>query len=322
MQFVIYMIGAVATVFVIAHRIPGGWTEWLAFAESHDKLRVFEFQLRWSDPYNFWAGLLGGAVLTIGTHGTDHMMVQRYLSARSRSEAGRAVILSGIVVLLQFALFLIIGIGLACYFSHSPEIEFERTDKVLPHFLVNDFPENTGLVGLLLAAILAAAMSTLSSSLNSSAAALINDFYLPARSTPLTPEQQLGITRGASVLFGLIQIGVGFGATLLTDSVVANALTIAGFSAGLLLGVYALGVLTRHVGQSAAMAGAGVGLVVLTVLQFGAPLAVLLRPLWPELTYTPIAWPWLSVVGSVTTFVSGLIFAGLSPISSESENAS
>ncbi len=154
LQLLIYMIGAVAIVFVIAFRIPGGWTEWLEFAEAHDKLRVFEFTLSWSDPYNFWAGLLGGAVLTIGTHGTDHMFVQRYLSARSRSDAGRAIVLSGIVVLFQFALFLMIGTGLACYYSGIPDVVFDRTDQVFPHFLAHEFPANTGLVGLLLAAIL------------------------------------------------------------------------------------------------------------------------------------------------------------------------
>jgi SSS family solute:Na+ symporter len=311
LQFVIYMLGAVATVFVIAAHLPGGWPEWWQFAHAHDRLRVLDFKLSWSDPYNFWAGLFGGAMLTIGTHGTDHMMVQRYLSARSQRDAGRAVVVSGIVVLAQFALFLLIGVGLASYYAHRPEVVFERDDQVFAHFLVHEFPPNTGLIGLLLAAILAAAMSTLSSSLNSSAAALMKDFYLPARTTPLSPDRELALTRAASLLFGLIQMGVGWGATRLTSSVVANALTIAGFSAGLLLGVYALGVLTRHVGQTAAIAGAGVGLVVLGLLQFGQPLMAWLHPLGSEFTYTRLAWPWLSLVGATTTFAAGLLFQTL-----------
>jgi Na+/proline symporter len=165
----------------------------------------------------------------------------------------------------------------------------------------------------MLAAILAAAMSTLSSSLNSSAAALINDFYLPIRRTPLDPARTLAMTRGASVLFGFVQIGVGFGALLLTDSVVANALTIAGFSAGLLLGVYSLGVFTRHVGQTPAIAGAAVGLAVLSALQFGELLVPLVQSQWPEFHYSRIAWPWLSLVGAVTTFLAGSFFAALFP---------
>lgn len=296
LQFVIYMAGAVAAVFVIVANLPGGWGELWAFAAEHDKWRLFDFHLSYDQPYTFWAGLIGGAVLTIGTHGTDHMMVQRYLSARSQRDAGRAVFLSGIVVFVQFALFLFIGVELAAYYSHQPDLTFEKTDKVFAHFLVNVFPKNTGLVGLLLAAILAAAMSTLSSSLNSSASALANDFYLTGRETP---EQSLAITRGFTILFGLVQMGVGFGAAYLADAVVNNALTIAGFSAGLLLGVYTLGVFTKSVGQTAAILGALVGLAVLVGLQFGLP----------ALEYPKIAWPWLALVGSTTTFVTGAVLS-------------
>lgn len=300
LQFLIYMAGAVATVFVISANLPGGWSELWEFAAAHDKWRMVDFRLSWTEPYTFWAGLIGGAVLTIGTHGTDHMLVQRYLSARSESDAGRAVFASGLVVFVQFALFLFIGVQLAAYYAHRPELTFSKSDQVFAHFLVHVFPQNTGLVGLLLAAILAAAMSTLSSSLNSSANALANDFFLTGHEPP---ERALAITRYFTILFGCIQIGVGFGATLLADAVVNNALTIAGFSAGLLLGVYALGVLTTSVGQSSALLGALGGLVVLLLLQFGLP----------ALGYARIAWPWLALCGASTTFAGGCLCSRLMP---------
>ena len=309
LQFVIYMIGGLATVLILAGRIPGGWTEWWDFGWAHDRWQVLNLRLSWSDPYNFWAGLFGGAVLTIGTHGADHMMVQRYLSARSQRDAGRAVLASGFVVFFQFALFLVIGVGLACFYASQPDVAFDRTDRVFATFLVREFPRNTGLVGLVLAAILAAAMSTLSSSLNSSASALINDFYLPSRSAPLGAARELAVTRRVSILFGLIQIAVGFGATLLTEAVVTSALTIAGFSAGLLLGLYALGTFTRTVSARAALAGMSLGACTLTGLQFGGPVLERLRA--PEFANAlpPLAWPWLALVGAVTTFVGGHVFS-------------
>jgi Na+/proline symporter len=303
LQFVIYMVGAIAAVFVIAANIPGGWPELWRYTAEHDKLQMFDFSLTWSNAYNFWAGLIGGAVLTIGTHGTDHMMVQRYLSARSQHDAGRAVFASGLVVFAQFAVFLFIGVELACFYAGDPDLTFEKTDQVFAHFIVHYFPKNIGLVGLMLAAILAAAMSTLSSSLNSSASALVNDFYLPSLSTPLPPERALQVTRNLTLLFGVIQIGVGFWATQLARTVVDNALTIAGFSAGLLLGVYSLGVLTKRVGQTAALSGAAVGLMVLLFVQFGVG----------SLGVKPIAWPWLALVGASTTFGCGVVFSLLSP---------
>ncbi|MEZ6133710.1 MAG: sodium/solute symporter [Pirellulaceae bacterium] len=309
-QLVIYMAGGVVTVFVIANNIPGGWPAIWGFAETHDKLTMIKAVppsgypnsfIHWlfSDSMSLWAGLIGGAVLTLGTHGTDQMMVQRYLSARSRRDAAWALFASGLVVFVQFALFLFIGVLLACFYSHQPDLEFERADEIYAHFIVHSFPKGTGLVGLMLAAILAAAMSTLSSSLNSSASAVINDFYLP--NTQVTPnaDKLLRLTRLLAIGFGILQVGIGIWATTFDRSVVNNALSIAGYSAGLLLGLFALGVLTRRVRQTAAMIGALVGLVTLLLVQFAVP------P-WTGGQWR-VAWPWYALIGSTTTFFAGYL---------------
>jgi solute:Na+ symporter, SSS family len=312
-QLVIYMVGGVAAVFVIAAKIPGGLPEIVEFARASDKLAIFNFQWSLADPYTFWAGLIGGAVLTIGTHGTDHLMVQRYLSARSERDAGRAVLLSGLAVFVQFALFLFIGVALARFYHAAPPMVGQqplKPDAVFAHFIVHEFPANTGLVGLLLAAILAAAMSTLSSSLNSSASALVNDFYVPSRKSPAAPEHLFVVTRGMTVAFGLVQIGIGIWALQLGDTVVKNALTIAGFSAGLLLGVFSLGVLNRRAGQTAALIGGAVGLAALSLIQFGVP-ALIARGMLPD-TYR-IAFPWFALIGASSTFLAGSLAALFAP---------
>ncbi len=289
-QFVVYMVGAIAAVFVIAGHISGGWSELFRFAAEHDKFRVLDFNPAFNQDYTLWAGVIGGAVLTIGTHGTDHSMVQRYLSARSQSAAGWAVFLSGIVVFLQFTLFLFIGIELACYYAQNPGPVLKK-DEVFADFIVHVFPQNTGLIGLMLAAILS---STLSSSLSASAAALVNDFYLPCRKSLPTSEHLYFVTRGLTIAFGVVQVAIGIGAQFLNDSVVKNALTIAGFSAGLLLGVFALGVLTRRAGQTSALVGGAAGLVVLLAVKFVLPGQGV-----------AIAFPWLALIGASTTFGVG-----------------
>jgi SSS family transporter len=305
-QFLVYMAGAIAAFFVIASKVPGGWPEVWQFATTSGKLHVFNFSLTLSDPYTFWAGLIGGAVLTIGTHGTDHSMVQRYLSARSQTQAGWAIVLSGIVVFLQFALFLFIGIELACYYQHfPPEVKFANTDEVFADFIVHGFPRNTGLIGLMLAAILS---STFSSSLSSSASAVVNDFYVPRRKTPASPEHLFWVSRSLTVVFGVIQIGIGIWARSLDQSVVRNALTIAGFSSGLLLGVFALGALTRQTGQRAAFLGGAVGFATLVLVQFVLPSSLL--P--PEYRYK-VAFPWLALIGCVSTFISGWLASVIFP---------
>jgi SSS family transporter len=308
-QFAVYVLGGIVAAVVIAGQISGGFGEIFRFAGESGKLAVFDLQWSLTEPYTFWAGLIGGAVLTIGTHGTDHSMVQRYLSARSQRDAGLAILASGLVVLLQFALFLFIGIELACYFGQHPVAELKR-DEVFAHFIVNEFPPNTGLIGLLLAAILA---SNLSSSLNASAAAVVNDLYLPWRKTPVEPASLLGLTRGLTVAFGVLQIAIGIWAEqlyALDATVVTSALTIAGFLFGLLLGVFALGVLTRRSGQLGALVGMGVGLALLLFLQFGLPALTASQELPGGVR---VAFPWLAVIGAGTTFLAGWIVSWIAP---------
>jgi len=303
LQFLLYMVGAIAAVFVIANGLPGGWAELWDFALTSGKLQVFEFTpppgsenttLDWllTEPYTFWAGLIGGAALTIGTHGTDHSMVQRYLTARSQAQASWAIVLSGVVVFLQFALFLFIGIELACYYRHYSQVKFETTDHVFADFIVNGFPKNTGLIGLMLAAIFS---SNFSSSLSSSASAVVNDFYIPFRKTAASPEHLFRVSRSLTIAFGIVQIGIGIWAGGLEKAVVDNALTIAGFLSGLLLGIFALAALTRRAGQGAALVGGIVGVCVLTFVQFVMPAA------WDY----DVAFTWLALIGASATFAAG-----------------
>jgi len=313
-QFGVYVLGGISAVFVIAGQISGGFGEVWRFAEESGKLRVFDWRLSLTMPYTFWASVIGGAVLTIGTHGTDHSMVQRYLSARSQRDAGRALFASGFIVFAQFAMFLFIGVELACYFAQhpNPAVADLKLDRVFPYFIVHHFPRNTGLIGLMLAAILS---SNLSSSLSASAAAVVNDFYLPWCKQPPSGGAQLALTRGVTVAFGVLQIGLGILAERVSSredtTVVSAALAIASFVFGLLLGVFALGVLTRRASQVGALAGLGFGLVLLLFLLFGLPPLTVSPPDLPK--GIKVAFPWFAVIGAGSTFVVGYLTSVLIP---------
>jgi len=287
-QFLVYMAGALLALSLLVDH-AGGWGAFVDTARGADKLRVFDFRFDLTEPYVFWGGLFGGAFLTLGTHGADQMMVQRYLCARSPRQASWALFLSGPVVLLQIAVFLLIGTGLwAFYESHPPAQEFTRADRVFATFIVEEIPP--GLLGILLGAVFSAAMSTLSSSLNSSAAAAVKDLYLPLQRNEPTAEHTMRVTRWLTVLFGVVQIGVGIAGQWTQDQVVNNVLAIAGFTTGIILGVFFLGVFTRRVGQRAALTAMVLGLCGMSALKFGSDLA----------------WPWFAMVGSLGTFALGV----------------
>ena len=204
--------------------------------------------------------------LALGSHGTDQMMVQRYLCASSVRDAGRALIASGFVVLIQFTIFLLVGVALACFYdAFPPEQAFATGDHVFATFIVRELP--VGLVGIVLAAVFAAAMSTLSSSLNSSTTSAVNDLIVPLVDRDLSADAQFKLSRVLTIVFGLIQVMIGIGAASLSKSVVQDALAIAGFSAGLLLGLFALGILTPHVQQRSALRGFVAGLVALLTVK-------------------------------------------------------
>ncbi|MCA9179034.1 MAG: sodium:solute symporter [Planctomycetales bacterium] len=308
-QLVAYLGGALLACQIIGQRVPGGWGEIARFAETTGRLRLFDFSWSWESKDTFWAGLIGGAFLTLGTHGTDQMMVQRYLSARRQRDAGKAIVASGLVVLMQFTLFLLLGIGLACFYARvAPGARFDRGDEVLATFIVTQLP--VGATGVTLAAVFSAAMSTLSSSLHSSASAAVNDLYRPTLRKPPKPGHLLRVSRLMTVAFGVIQILVGIGASYVSRSVINDALAIAGFAAGILLGIFALGVLTTRVGQSAAMVGVLAGVAMLSWLKFA----------------TQVAWPWYAVLGSLTVFATGYLVSLLiqtrNPILDDLQNSS
>src|SRR5262249_2449524 len=139
------------------------------------KLRVLDFSFAWATKYTFWSGVIGGAFLTMASHGTDQTIVQRLLAARNARDSRKALLASGVIVLIQFALFLLVGVLLFVFAQHAPLLASgDRTDKILPLFLVREMP--VGLAGLLLASILAVAMSNASGALNSLAASSVLDF--------------------------------------------------------------------------------------------------------------------------------------------------
>lgn len=304
-QFGVYMLGAACALAILLGNLPGGLGEVLERGTGAGKFRMFDFDFDLTKPYTFWAGLIGGMVVNTATHGADQMMVQRYLSARSERQAAGAVVASGFVVLAQFAFFLLIGVSLWVYFQDYPPAlsggRGLRRDEEFPYFIVHNLP--IGVLGLVIAAIFSAAMSTLSSSLNASASSTVNDLIRPMMPN-LGEARLLRVSKILTLLWGLAQMAVAFFAIRLTDNVVNNALAIASFVTGIVLGLFLLGILTRRVGQAAALVALVMGLLVVSY----AALAPKLPEPYRSAIYPfegAIAWPWYALIGSSTVFAVG-----------------
>lgn len=287
-QMSIYVGGTIVGFFTLTHLVPGGWPAIHAAASAAGKLQVFDFSFNFFKTFTFWAGLIGGMFLTTATHGTDQLLVQRLLVARDQRESKTALLSSGVVILAQFTLFLLMGAGLWVYYGMFPSAgHFAKNDDIFPTFIVDHVPR--GISGLLIAAIFAAAMSNLSAALNSLSSTSMFDFYLRYR--PQTSERaRLAISRGATILWGLALFFLGL-ASRHGGNVLERALSIASLAYGGLLGVFLLGVLTKRATQNGAIAGMLCGLA-LNIYVSG---------------WTRIPWTWYVTIGSVTTFAVGYL---------------
>lgn len=303
LQTSVYLLGGLAAVWLLGRGVPGGWHAILGTAAAHGKLRLIDTTISISKPYTLFAGLLGGAFLSMASHGADQLIVQRLLASPSLRDARRALIGSGVAVIAQFLLFLLIGIGLYAYDAGRT---FASPDAIFPSFIVDHMP--AGLTGLVIAAILAAAMSTVSGSLNSLAAATTHDIYLPLTHRDPDAPETLRVGKLFTLLWAVVLIG---GALLYRQRgtpVVVIALSIASFTYGGLLGGFALGLLWRRATQRDAITGMAVGITAMTLVVFAKAivgaypaLAATLGPL------ARIAWPWYVLIGTSITVTVGIL---------------
>ena len=292
-QLLLYLTGSAVTLAFLLHRIPGGWTEVTqAAAAAGHKLQVLDFSFSWSTKYTFWSGLIGGAFLTMATHGTDQIIVQRLLAARSERDSRRALLTSGVIVLIQFTVFLVIGVLLFVFAQHAPLLAAgERTDRILPLFLVREMPP--GLAGLLLASIIAVAMSNASGSLNSLAASSVLDFSrLWGKS--LDSKSFLKLSRRMTLAWGLVLMAFGLKKW---GPLLEAGLTVVSLPFGSLLGLFLLGTLDRSANALGALVGMFAGLATILCV-FG---------------FTNVAFTWYFMIGASVTFAIGSMISRIKP---------
>ncbi len=294
-QLIIYIGGSLVAAYMLLTLVPGGWSEIYAQGAAAGKFQVFSFAWSWNLPFTFWAGLLGGTFLTMASHGTDQLLVQRLLTCKNQRDSQKAVILSGFVVFFQFTLFLMIGVMLFAYYKYFPlATGLVSNDEIFPKFIVERLPH--GISGLVIAAIFAAAMSNLSGSLNSLASTTVIDFYKPLIKPDASDESLLKLSKWLTAAWGVILIAIAIFARN-WGSVFTVGLTIASLVYGTMLGAFLLGVLTRKANS--------VGVVVGMLSSMGCMLAVKI--------YTDLAWTWYVITGTIICFSVGLIVSLIFP---------
>jgi SSS family transporter len=304
-QMAIYVGGTLVAIWSLGTHVPGGWATIHTIGAAAGKFHMLNFAMNLTTTYTFWAGVLGGTFLTMASHGTDQLMVQRLLAAKNLGESRLALLSSGVVIFIQFALFLLIGAGLFVFYGMHPAalvaLHGANTNRIFPAFIVQEMP--VGVAGLLVAAILAAAMSNLSAALNSLSSTTVVDFYMGWRPRANDRERMV-VSRASTVLWALVLFVVAVYAVHAggKGNVVEIGLSIASVSYGCLLGVFLLGTLTRYATQGGAIVGMVTG--------FALNIALWLQPAAVRVagvTIPQVAWTWYVIIGALVTFAVGLL---------------
>lgn len=292
-QMFIYLGGALAAIFVLVAGHEGGWAALTAAAGEAGKFQVFnpgsaEGFLK--QPYTILGGILGGAFLSMASHGTDQLIVQRVLATKSLEAGRKALIGSGVIIIAQFAVFLVAGLLLYGHYGGASleSLGLARSDEIFPKFIVEGLP--AGVSGLIIAGLLAAALSTLAGSMSSMASSLVLDLYKPLAGSGLTPERELGISRLLTAVTATLLVGAAIFFMNTSQTVVELALSIASFTYGGLLGTFLLGVLFRPAVQRDALAGFVAGILAMVGV----------------ISFQLVAWTWYTLIGVLVTVAVGM----------------
>ena len=167
---------------------------------------------------------------------------------------------------------------------------FNDVNYVFPVFVIQNMP--VGVIGLIIAAILAAAMSSVAAELNSLATASTMDFYRRHLKRDAEEKHLVGFGRLATLVWGIFACIVATFATNL-GSLIEVVNTFGSFFYGSLLGVFVLAFAVPRARSAGAFYGLLFGIV----------------SVWVASTYSDIAFLWFNVVGCLVTVAAGYIIS-------------
>jgi SSS family transporter len=301
-QMFIYLGGAVIAGVYLLKVLPDGWNSVTSAASSGNKFQIFNLGFNngiagfFSEPYTLIAGLIGGAFLSMASHGTDQLVVQRLLATKELKESKKAVIGSGIIIIMQFAVFLILGLMLYSYYGtlDFSKIGITKSDEVFPKFIIEVLPP--GITGIIIAGLFAAALSTLAGSISSLSSSTMMDLYIPFRGRSMDEKDQLRISRLFTIMWAFLLTLSAFIFMSSPQSVVEIALSIASFTYGGLLGTFLIGIFLKKAKQEDALAAFVAGIFIMIVV----------------ISLNLVAWTWFILIGVLTTLLIGKMLSALS----------
>ncbi|MCF8240411.1 MAG: sodium:solute symporter [Melioribacteraceae bacterium] len=290
-QMFIYLGGAAVSLIFLSELLPNGFSSIWDSGLISGKMEIinFGFDLSFIEfiktPYTLLGGIVGGAFLSMASHGTDQLIIQRLLTTKELISSKKAVIASGLIIIFQFALFLFVGLGLYTFYGNLDV----NPDEIFPKFIIESLPQ--GVSGIIIAGLFAAAMSTLAGSMSSLSSSSMLDLY-----TPLFKKRKivndLFVSRMITIFWAVMLVLSALFFMNSPQSVVELALSIASFTYGGLLGTFLLGLINMKADQSSALFGFIFSICVMLIV----------------VITNFVAWTWFTFIGVIVTVTVGSLY--------------
>jgi SSS family transporter len=234
--------------------------------------------------FAFWPMLLGGLFLYISYYGCDQTQAQRILAATDEGEARRALTIASLVRFPLVLTYCAFGVMLAAFLEVTPEfaatLAGRPPDALVPQFLVSYLP--AGVVGVVVAGILAAALSSIDSALNSLSAVAVEEFS--SERLRADPARQLRWARATTVLWGVLATGAAWAFSRSGETSIELVNRVGSALYGPVLAVFVLAWRSRRADGRSAVVGAAAGVLANLALAAWAP---------------GVSWLWWNVAGFV-----------------------
>jgi SSS family solute:Na+ symporter len=322
-QGVLLTLGAILVLGIIVYGMDNGFTDIIAIGSADNKFSVGSFDVTDLRSSTFWVIFLYGFFINLNNFGIDQNYVQRYHTATTQKQASRGIWLCVYWYVPISLVFFFIGTALYAYFQQHPELidavknqaalekgvlaatltPADYGDKVLPYFMVTSVP--TGVLGLVIAAILSAAMSTISSGMNASATVFLKDIYQRYINKEVTPAQEMKVLYVATGVIGLLAIAAGI-LMIGVQSILDIWWQLAGIFAGGMLGLFLLGIISRSTDNAVAKVATLLGIIVILWMTFSD-----LIPHEYSFLRNALHVNMVIVVGTLTIFLSGIMLTKL-----------
>jgi SSS family solute:Na+ symporter len=308
-QGIVLITGAVLSLGFILFSMPEGPGQLFRIAAEHQKFSLGSFGTELTRP-TFWVVLIYGIFINLQNFGIDQNYVQRYMASATDRDAKRSALFGGLIYVPVSFVFLFIGTGLFAYYqSGAGQLSEALTDpamgdRVFPYFIVHSLP--AGVSGLLIASVFAAGMSTVSTSFNSSATVFLTDYYKRYFKQESSDRDSMRVLYISSLIISILGVGIGI-AMINVKSALDAWWKLASIFSGGMLGIFLLAAFTQVKRPVAAIAGAGLGVLVILYLSAGPLLFGDQIPGGKIHSYLAI------VLGTLVIFVAGFVISWLIP---------